>query len=342
MLFSCVATGIRKRFIDVSHQAIGSLHFPISVGFRSQTQKLKFLSSEIEGRFLKPVITFKKVIEIFKDQFNSGLPNPICHQAHIGETFSLLYSPFYLEDKLFDAILNEPVPTELPDNFDISLFSGGRPKWDLHFIPTLCPSCGWDLEGSRDSIVLCCKNCSSVWRPIKKNLKKLTVAHLPSNDGNVTYMPFWRIKANISGINLRSYADLIKVANLPKVAQKGWDQVRFHFWCPAFKVRPQNFLQIAGSMTVSQFFKKLSPEMPEGKRHPVNLPVKEAVESLKLNLANFMRPREKMTETIENITITPESYLLTYIPFNEEHHELVQPDISLAINRNMLGLAKNL
>ncbi len=82
--------------------------------------------------------------------------------------------------------------------------------------------------------------------------------------------------------------------------------------------------------------------MPEGKRHPVNLPVKEAVESLKLNLANFMRPREKMTETIENITITPESYLLTYIPFNEEHHELVQPDISLAINRNMLGLAKNL
>jgi len=49
-----------------------------------------------------------------------------------------------------------------------------------------------------------------------------------------------------------------------------------------------------------------------------------------------------MTEIIENITITPESYLLTYIPFNEEHHELVQPDISLAINRNMLGLAKNL
>lgn len=342
MLFSCVENAIRKRFIDVSHQAIGSLHFPVSLGLRSQTQKLTFLSSEVEGRFLKPVITFKKVMEIFKDRFNSGLPNPVYHQAHIGETYSLLYSPFYVEDKLFDAILNEPVRTELPDDFDISLFPGGRPKWSIHFIPNLCPSCGWDLEGRRDSIVLCCKNCNTVWRAVKKELKKLTVAHIPSSENNITYMPFWRIKANISGIRLQSYADLIKVANLPKVAQKGWDQIRFHFWCPAFKVRPQSFLQIAGSMTVSQTLHKLKPEMPEGTRYPANLPVKEAVESLKLNLANFMRPRDKMTELIGNVEITPESYLLTYIPFNEEHHELVQPDINLAINRNMLGLAKNL
>jgi hypothetical protein len=66
------------------------------------------------------------------------------------------------------------------------------------------------------------------------------------------------------------------------------------------------------------------------------------VESLKLNLANFMRPRDKMTELIADIEIVPETYLLAYIPFNEDHHELIQPDINLAINRNMLGLAKNL
>ena len=155
-------------------------------------------------------------------------------------------------------------------------------------------------------------------------------------------MPFWRIKANVSGIRLQSYADLIKVANLPKVVQKGWDKVRFHFWCPAFKVRPQNFLQIAGSMTVSQTLKTLTPKMPEGTRYPANLPIKEAVESLKLNLANFMRPRDRMTELITSIDIKPESYLLTYIPFREDRHELIQPEINLAINRNMLGLAKNL
>jgi len=342
MLFSCVDNGIRKRFIDVSHQALGSLHFPISLGFRSQTQKLAFLSSDVDGRFLKPVINFKNVMDIFKDRFNQGLPKPIFHQAHIGETYSLIYSPFYLEDKLVDAILNEPVRTDLPDDFDISNFAGGRPKWSIHFIPNLCPSCGWDLEGKRDSIVLCCKNCRTAWRAVKKELKKLTVAHVPSDDSHVTYMPFWRIKADVSGIRLRSYADLIKVANLPKVAQEGWDRIRFHFWCPAFKVRPQNFLQIAGSMTVSQTLKKLKPEMPEGTRHPANLPIQEAVESLKINLANFMRPRDKMTELIADIDIVPETYLLAYIPFIEDHHEFIQPDINLAINKNMLGLAKNL
>lgn len=342
MLFSCVENGIRKRFVDISHQAVGSLHFPVSVGFRSQTQKLKFVSSDTEGLFLKPIITFKNIMDIFKERFGAGLPNPIYHQAHIGETYSLIYSPFYLDDRLFDAILNEPVPTVLPDDFDISLFAGGRPKWNIHFLPTLCPSCGWDLEGSRDAIVLCCKNCDSVWRPLKTELKKLAVGHQPAVGDDITYMPFWRIKSDIEGLVLKSYADLIKVANLPKVAQKGWDQTRFHFWCPAFKVRPQNFLQIAGSMTVSQPLQKPSPGLPPGKRYPVNLPVKEAVESLKLNLANFMRPREKMIETIQHISITPESYLLTYIPFAEEHHELVQPDISLAINRNMLDFAKQM
>lgn len=342
MLFSCVESGIRKRFIDVSHQAIGSLHFPVSLGLRSQTQKLRFLSSDIEGRFLKPVIGYKNVMGIFKERFNAGLPNPIYHQAYIGDTYSLLYSPFYVEDKLFDAILNKPVRADLPDDFDLSRFAGGRPKWNIHFIPNLCPSCGWDLEGNRDSIVLCCKNCSTAWRAVKKELKKLNVAHVPSTESRNIYMPFWRIKAHVSGIRLQSYADLIKVANLPKVVQKGWDQTRFHFWCPAFKVRPQNFLQIAGSMTISQMLTKLTPEMPKGTRYPANLPLMEAVESMKLNLANFMRPQSKMPERITSAEIAPESYLLTYIPFKEDHHELIQPDVNLAINRNMLSLAKNL
>ena len=57
MLFSCVESGIKHRFIDASHQAVESGYFPISVGLRSQALKLNFVVPESRGYFLKPART---------------------------------------------------------------------------------------------------------------------------------------------------------------------------------------------------------------------------------------------------------------------------------------------
>ena len=45
MLFSCLKKNIDMRFLDVSHQALGSVHFPVNIGFRGQTQKLRFAAA---------------------------------------------------------------------------------------------------------------------------------------------------------------------------------------------------------------------------------------------------------------------------------------------------------
>ena len=200
--------------MDISHQAVESRHFPISVGLRSQALKLNFVTPETPGLFLKPTLPFKNVMQIFERRFSKSLPNPVFHKAHIGETLSLIYSPFYIEDKIYDAVLNEPVTLELPDDFDTTLLSVARPDWRTHFVPTLCPGCGWDLYGQRDSLVLNCKNCNSVWRPAGNGFKRLKFACIPEKEDNIIYMPFWRIKTDISGIALNSYSDLAKVANL--------------------------------------------------------------------------------------------------------------------------------
>ncbi|MBW2539702.1 MAG: hypothetical protein JRE27_08870 [Deltaproteobacteria bacterium] len=342
MLFSCLPGGIKSRFVDVSHRAVDSRYFPISVGLRSQALKLKFVSPETEGRFLYPGQSFENVIDISTNRFNQSLPGPILYQSYIGETRSLIYSPFYVDDRLYDAVLNRPVASARGDDVDLERYPGGRPDWRIRFIPTLCPICGWDLSGERDALVLNCMNCDSVWQPSKYHFERLNFAHIPGSGENIMYMPFWRIKAEISEINLDSYADLVKVANLPKAVQDGWENVHFYFWSLAFKIRPRTFFGLARNMTLSQPRNTLVTQLPKGRLYPVTMPITEAAESLKIILSGFIKPQKLLLSRLPKITIKPESFMLVYIPFNEKHHEFVHRELKLAINKNQLALAGNL
>ncbi len=342
MLFSCVEDGIKHRFIDVSHQAVESRYFPVSVGLRSQALKLSFVTTETQGRFLKPTLSFKEVMRLFENRFGASLPKPIFQQAHIGETLSLIYSPFYVNEKIHDAVLNKPVSSVLPVDFNPGHLPGGRPDWNIQFLPTLCPGCGWDLHGEQDALVLNCKNCNSVWRPYGNGFRRLQFACLPKKEGSVIYLPFWRIKADISGISLGSYTDLLRIANLPKAVQKGWDNIPFRFWSLAFKVTPQVFIGLTRNITLCQPQEQLLTELPDDRLHPVTLPIEEAFDSLKINLASFIKPRKNFFPKLQDIKIKPESYLLVYIPFTENHHEFIQTDLHLTINKKQLILAANL
>jgi len=343
ILFSCIPGGIKYKIVDISQQAIQSPYFPVSVGLRSQTLKLRFLSPETKGLFLKPSLSYKEVIPIIEDRFSTTLPKPIFDQSFIGETLSILYSPFYLESKVYDAVLNRPVSSDLPGDFNVSTIPGGRPDWNIQFIAAQCPDCGWDLEGDRDSIALGCKNCNSFWQSGKGRFIKLKFGHMRKEGGGpIYYLPFWRIKADTDGIELNSYANLVRIANLPRVIQEGWNNKDFLFWSPAFKVRPQSFLGLSRNLTLSQPQEKLVPELPSGRLYPVTLPIMEAVEGLKMNLASFVKPRGKLFPRLPDIHITPKRFTLVYIPLNEKGTELSQPAYRLRINKNILSFARNL
>jgi hypothetical protein len=342
ILFACGPSQIRHQFIDISHQAVESPFLPPSVGLRSQALKLQFVSPQLEGRFLSPTQSSEQVIQGFHRRFGRSLPKPILHQTYIGETLSLLYSPIYIEDKLFDAVLNKPLCAVSPDVLDLAQFPGGKPSWGIRFISALCPHCGWDLEGERNTWVLLCKNCASAWYPAGKTLKRLRFGRQPDKGDQSIFLPFWRIKPEISGIDLKSYADLIAVANLPKVSREGWKQIEFRFWVPAFKVRPKVFLRLSTQMTLAQPQGELVNELPPAGHHPITLPLTEAVESLKINLASFLKPSKLLIDILGDVRIETKSVVLVYVPFKENQHELVQPDLQLALNKNLLALSKNL
>ena len=342
MLFSCLKTSIENRFLDVSHQALNSVHFPINIGFRGQTQKLRFASTEQRGTFLKPAVALEDVLGLWREQYSAKLPKPILHQDFIGETWSMIYAPFYLDGKIVDAVLDQPVSDTATDHIEEGLLQPDTRQWPLTFLAALCPQCGWDLSGDRDSLALSCDNCHTLWWEKKGKLEQLKAAHVPVNGDDWVYLPFWRIQADVSPLQLETYADLIKAANLPKVVQPGWDQIPFYFWNPAFKVRPQTYLTIAGNVTLNQPTDHLEPGRPKGRVHGVNLPLKEAVESLKLNLAGFLHPIERRLDLVPQIDIQPRRFLLIYIPFRDTPHELVQPKLNLAVSKSMLAHAKNL
>jgi hypothetical protein len=177
----------------------------------------------------------------------------------------------------------------------------------------------------------------------KKGLKRVNVAHMPGTTGEDTiFLPFWRIKADVAGMHLNHYADLVKTANLPKAVQPGWDRVPFHFWGPAFKVRPQSFLRLTHHVTLAQPGEHLVAHCPRGSMHAVNLPVSESVETLKMNLAGIIRPKKMVEDRIGDIQVKPTRYLLVYLPFAIKPHDLVQTTFNIAVNRNQLALAGNL
>jgi predicted RNA-binding Zn-ribbon protein involved in translation (DUF1610 family) len=342
MFFSCVPSGINHRIVDISYPAVDSEYFPTSLGLRSQTLKLRFLTPDMEGYFLDTSLPQQEMMQVVEQRYNASLPKPVYHWDFIGESLSQIYSPFYVDGKVYDAVLNRAVSPSLPGDFQTTTLPGGPPQWSLRFVPALCPSCGWDLKGQRDSLALNCDNCNSVWYPGKEKLKKLKFAYLPEEGDHITYLPFYRIQADVSGLELNSYADLIKVANLPKVVQKDWEDRPIQFWAPAFKVRPTDFLRFARNLTLSQPQGKWEHEFPKAQIYPVTMPLTEAIESLKLSLASFMKPQRVLFPRLQETKIRPKNFLLLFIPFHERAYELTQPAFRLRINKNLLRYARHL
>ena len=340
MLFSSLADGVQHRFMDISCQGVQSNFFPASLGFRTQTLRLKFVLPESPGRFLHPNFSRDDAMKIFIRRFSQNASEPVFHQDFVGETLSIVYAPFYVKKQMIDAVLNKAVTGSLPDDFGVDSFPGGPPKWRLVFIPTLCPNCGWDLSGERDSLVLLCKNCNTVWAAKGESLTRIKFATLKM-PGDI-FLPFWRIKAAVEGVHLNSYADLIRVANLPKVPMPEDYKTDFYFWCMAFKVPPKVFLRLNRNLTMVQPRNEHMEKLPSRQILPITLPVTEAAECMKINFASFACPSSHYLPLLHGIKIRPEKARLIFIPFSDGPHELIQENFGLTLNKNQLKLSSNL
>ena len=345
MAFSLERTGVTERFVDSSLLALRSQAFPVSLGLRPQVLRLRHLSPGIEGAMLLPEMPFQgyplQTEPAPEARSLAAGGRGSSAKAFIGELVSLIYAPFLVRGGvLFDAVLERPL-TQLADNFPDALPLEQELPGRIRFVPMLCPACGWDLEGERNALVLLCRNCHSAWQASSgDNFEQVAFAFTSIIDDGSLYLPFWRIRAGISGVSLRSYADLVRLANLPRPIQSRWEDDPLAFWIPAFKIQPQLFLRLARSFTTAQLPQDAQEAIPGAPLHPASLSLSEAIESIRVLLASLAVKKELLLAKLPEILINIEEQNLVYVPFALKGSELVQSAMQVSISANALNWGK--
>ena len=347
-VFFCKTGKTEYRVLDVSSLALHDTSFPPTLGLRPQTLKLKFVSPELKEEFFKPHFSSQKVIqeaEMHLHFLNGSVSStPAAYHAFLGETVSLIYTPIFIrQDTAYDAILGEafaPVPRDFGKG---SLPSYPPKDRQIRFVPTLCPGCGWDLLGERDSVVLFCRNCSSAWAPSQSGFEEVHFGSSVRKEEGLYYLPFWRMNVRIQGIETRCFADLFRGAEVSKAREdEEGEGTDIFFWSPAFKVPPKLYLRLSQGMTVSQPRGEFERRLPRSSLYPVTLPPGEAAEGIRITLPNFLIDRKRALPGSQEMKIRVNESLLVYLPFTQRGIDFIEPHSRLCIPKSYLKLGREL
>ncbi len=342
-VYHCRGTTIGHRIVDITQAGLELKGIPASLGLRPQAMKVKSLTPETRGMFLRFSLHAADIVARAGEMPSGDSMEKIHHMACIGETMSLIYLPLFLEGKtLFDAVLNRRL-ADLPESIaEIENALPGAPENETVFIPTLCPKCGWNLEGKRDSVVLVCKNCLTAWEAREGRFAQVDLSIGPGRVKNSLYLPFWRFTSRVKGVEINSFADFIRVTNQPKIPEKEWEKEDMDFWCPAFKIRPKLFLTLSRRLTISQA-RLQSEDLISGREFsPVTLPRSEAGQALKIILAVSTVNKKDIFPRLPRIDFVVKDTTLVFLPFTERGQDVIQEDTGVSVNRRSLEYGRKL
>lgn len=339
-IYSCQGKEVEYKIIDTTQIGVGDEKLPASLGLRPQAMSLNLGSVNRPGKFvnLTEELTsiFSKAAKL-TSAFIDKKKGPLYHRSFIGETLSIIYLPTYAQEgEIYDAVLNRKLSeTPIIDNLNKSSFPFKR-KWQPRFISTFCPHCAEIMSGTRDSLVLTCRNCNSSWQEKGGKFVRVDWSVVPAQKGDGLFLPFWKISNDANGVTLRTYGDFLRITNQPVVIRESHDDMELCFWVPAFKVSPKYFLHIAKNLTVSQI------RLPAGKKeltkniYQVTLPLSEAIQALKTILGYSVMNKRRFLPQMKSVSFITKTSQLVYLPFNDVGHDLVQDHTSVTISRTIM------
>jgi len=340
--YSVIPFEVRNRMLDATLLASSHRVLPATLGIKPQALKLRFASGEIQGTFIKPQMSLQEAVMLIQKQFQvlegSLLNQPPFHREFIGELGSLVFFPVFVRNgAIVDGILGKAIGPEKDLVLDEAP-SGIPEHWQIRPMSTLCPNCGNALKGGRESILLFCTICHVAWNPSSGRLVAGKFEVVPGKGGSSVYLPFWRMRVAVTGITLKSYADLARIANLPKMIQSEWEEQEVYFWIPAFRVPSSLFLRLSKQMTLFQPVEKTEAVLPDALLHPVAFSEESAAASLKIHLAHLLTKKREYFPKLHEITIGPVESTLVFIPFTSTGSELVHPQLGIGFHRQTLSL----
>ena len=150
--------------------------------------------------------------------------------------------------------------------------------------------------------------------------------------------PLLADEARVSkGLDLASWADLIRIANLPKAITPAFAAEPLYFWSPAFKVNPALYARWSRQMTVFRPVGDETDRLPDLPLHPVTLPLAEASDGIVINLAQMIMDKRALYPRLDSLRVTLEESRLEYHPFVSNRNELLHARLRVAIDRTALA-----
>jgi len=345
-IYYCKGKHQKYKVVDTTQQGVNAGALPPSLGLRPQAMALSLVTDTVEGIFLRQTIKARTLLERAARLTvldSEDIKAPFYHRAYIGETLSCIYLPLYIDEEvLYDGVSNKPLAR---GGSAERMRQGGdrfHTNWTPHFLATLCPRCGDSLVGEHDSLVLSCYNCNSSWEEKQGGFREISWTCVSSRHNDMYSLPFWKLEVESTGIEMKSFADLLRLTNQPLVIQKSHEDMPLTFFIPAFKIRPSAFLRLGTNMTLTQ------KKVPTGdvqmikRMHPVNLQRKEAIQSLKSILSGAAFNKRALLPKLPEMHFHVLDTKLIYLPFSDKGHDYVQEHTGLSIARSVLHFGRKL
>lgn len=341
-------SGMRATAADCTAVAADAPGLAASLGLRAQAVPLRFASAAGEGRFLPVGRASDRVFERLArlprveraiaaamtgdDERESATLPP---EATITTATSIVYTPVRVARSVFDAVLNRRLPGIDGDAWMRAAGAGDDRPAPVRFLATLCPTCGWPLEGPADTMVLLCVNCGQGWCAGDDRLEPAPFDVLPAAGWKPdAYLPFWRAEARIAA----TWADLVRFANLPRVVQPDWEHEALGFWFPAFDAQPGQFLRAAQAATCARprlNGAAIAESPPDGfvprTCRAVTLPASALADALLVLLASLARARHGAWDVLRAADLSIHTRRLVYVPVRFNGREQVNPELQLTV-----------
>jgi len=342
-VFTIDGLQLQHRIVDLTQRGMDLPFLPLSLGLRPQAMRMQFVSSKLAGNFLENSITVDAMLQR-ASKISKTRPNTKMFQSFIGEAINRIYLPLQVTgNEISDGITGNPFVKDDDLFSTLKPLFDNSPVWQPGFLPAICPECGWDLDGERDSVVLFCRNCNSAWQEKEQRLARVSFQVLASDNDTAVFLPFWCITAKTDGkVTIASYADFIRVTNQPFVTQPGWEQRKMCYFVPAFKIKPKEFLRLGSQLTTSLREQGSGDTLPGKNIHPVTLPDSEAVQSLHMILASAAIAKNEVLPYLAETDFEISNISLLFLPFLPTTHELILQQLSIIVNRNALAMGRHL
>ncbi len=344
MEFAVRAGGIEESVLDRTWNASGFTCFPSSLGARPQTRRLGLAEPDGEHRLLPALVPPDEPppVQPLRPLIGGDLletENPFFFRTVLQDTASLIYLPVFQRGTLvYDAIDRKalgPSPNGLsaadrPDN--VASWFG------YHFTPALCPNCGHDVAGEKESLIVFCQNCVVGFSVSGGKLTEVPLAVGKGGSRTASFLPFWRVRVETEGLPLPRGTGKI----LPGGRREQMDRDHFHFWVPAFRINPRLFLRLAHRATMAQPAIEPTSLTSLSSVAPITIASVEAVKTVKILLALLSPKDTELLRGLQDRSVKVREHLVVLVPFEQSGYELTNRQIQAAVHVNALKYGRNL